>query len=78
MGKHLTLRQARALRRLTQQQLEAETVRLGFKVDQRNISKIESGGITDPRNSTVSVLERALNLKRGTLVFRIEAERAAS
>ena len=53
----------------SQEQLEAATERLGTKVDQRNISKMESGLNADPRNRTVDVLERALGIPRGTLIF---------
>jgi ribosome-binding protein aMBF1 (putative translation factor) len=67
--KRLTLREARDKKGWTQEQLEAATERLGNKVDQRNISKMESEVNTDPKNRTVEVLERALGLKRGTLVF---------
>jgi transcriptional regulator with XRE-family HTH domain len=65
----LTLKDARDARAWSQQRLEDETAQLGLKVDQRNISKIESGVIEDPSNSTVEVLELALGLSRGTLVF---------
>jgi transcriptional regulator with XRE-family HTH domain len=76
--KHMTLREARDYRDMTQEELEAATVRAAAElgagyapVDQRNISKIERGDIHDPRNSTVAVLERALRLRRGTLVFGV-------
>lgn len=72
--KFLTLKQAREAKGWTQEQLEAETERLGDRVDQRNISKIENGGIVDPRNSTVDMLERALGVKRGTLIFGERAD----
>lgn len=62
--KKLTLQQARDAKEWTQEQLEAAS-----GIDQRNISKIERGEISDPRNSTVEKLEEALGLKRGTLVF---------
>jgi transcriptional regulator with XRE-family HTH domain len=78
--KHLTLKEAREQRGWTQEDLEAATVRAaqalgpGYSpVDQRNISKIERGDIHDPRNSTVAVLEKALGLRRGTLVFMVAA-----
>jgi transcriptional regulator with XRE-family HTH domain len=67
--KRLTLHEARAAKDWTQEQLEAAS-----GVDQRNISKIERGEITDPRSSTVEALERALGLRRGTLVFGQRAE----
>lgn len=70
--KPLTLKDARDYKGWTQQQLEAETKRVdpeGRGVDQRVISKIERGAVGDPMNSTVVLLETALGLKRGTLVF---------
>ncbi len=67
--KRLALREAREKKGWTQEQLEAATERLGNRVDQRNISKIESEINTDPRNRTVEVLEQALGVPRGTLVF---------
>lgn len=71
--KQMTLREAREKKGWTQEQLEAATERLGNKVDQRNISKLEGGTNTDPKNRTVEVLERALGLKRGALVFGQQA-----
>ena len=38
-------------------------------VNLSTISRIESGEIQDPANSTVERLELALKLRRGTLVF---------
>ena len=64
----ITLQKARENKGWTQEQLEAAS-----GVDQRNISKIERGDTPDPRNSTVEKLEKALGLKRGTLVFGEEA-----
>lgn len=74
--KHLTLREARDAKEWTQEQLEAETQRIdpnGKGVDQRAISKIERGEVEDPMNSTVVLLETALGLQRGTLIFGREA-----
>jgi len=64
MPKRTTLRAARIAKGWTQEQLEAAS-----GVDQRNISKIERGEVTDPRTSTVAALEDALGLARGTLIF---------
>lgn len=74
--KHLTLKEARDAKGWSQERLEAATKALderGLGVDQRNISKIERGDIEDPMNSTVVLLETALGLQRGTLVFGREA-----
>lgn len=74
--KHLTLKEARDAKGWTQEHLESETQRVdpaGRGVDQRAISKIERGDVADPMNSTVVLLERALGLQRGTLVFGREA-----
>lgn len=79
--KRLTLRQAREAKGWSQSQLATETQALGSEftpVDQRNISKIERGEVSDPQNSTVTSLETALGLRRGTLVFGVEAEALAS
>lgn len=75
--KRLTLKQARQKRQWTQEQLEAATAARGNKVDQQNISAIERGAITDPRNSTVETLETALEVARGTLIFGQPTESAA-
>lgn len=75
--KHLTLKEARDAKGWTQQQLEAETQRAdpnGVGVNQRTISGIERGDAADPMNSTVVLLETALRLQRGTLVFGKQAE----
>lgn len=74
--KHLTLKEARDARGWTQERLEAETKKVdadGSGVDQRAISKIERGAVADPMNSTVVLLETALGVQRGTLVFGSEA-----
>lgn len=74
--KHLTLKEARDAKGWTQEQLEAETQRVdpaSRGVNQRAISKIECGDVQDPMNSTVVLLETALGLQRGTLVFGREA-----
>lgn len=75
--KHLTLKEARDAKDWTQARLEAETKRVdpsGNGVDQRAISKIECGDVSDPMNSTVVLLEKALSLARGTLVFGRQPE----
>lgn len=59
-----TLKEARDEKGWTQKELEERS-----GVEQRNISKIERADIVDPANSTVEKLEKALGLKRGTLVF---------
>jgi transcriptional regulator with XRE-family HTH domain len=79
--KRLTLKEARDAKNWSQQRLEQETQRVddaGVGVDQRAISKIECGAVADPMNSTVVLLEKALGLARGTLVFGKEAEALAS
>lgn len=70
--KQRTLRDARDAKGWSQERLADETKRVdesGEGVDQTHISKIERGDIVDPKNSTVVLLESALGLKRGTLVF---------
>lgn len=70
--KHLALREARLARGWTQERLETETQLVdptGRGVDQRAISKIERCDVVDPMNSTVILLETALGVQRGTLVF---------
>ncbi len=70
--KHRTLKEVRDVLGWTQERLESETKKVdpdGVGVDQRTISKIERGDVADPMNSTVVLLEKALNLQRGTLVF---------
>lgn len=77
----LTLKAARLARKWTQEELEAATRRIdptGKGVDQRVISKIECAPEIDPMNSTVVLLETALELPRGTLVFGKETEVRAS
>lgn len=74
--KHLTLKEARDAKGWTQERLEAETKSVDPDrkgVDQRAISKIERGEVEDPMNSTVVLLETALGVQRGTLVFGREA-----
>lgn len=71
--KHQTLRQAREAKGWTQEQLAAAS-----GINQRNISKIETGGTEDPQNSTVIALETAMDLERGTLVFGRDCEAIAS
>lgn len=60
----MTLRDARALRGWTQEQLEAAS-----GVDQTVISRLERGANANPTFETVTKLEAALRLRRGTLVF---------
>ncbi len=62
--KHLTLRDARAVKGWTQEQLEAAS-----GVTQGTISKLERCEISDPAKSTADALEAALGLRPGTLVF---------
>ena len=64
MVRQLTLREARGKRNWTQEELAVES-----GVAQGTISKIESGERPNPSNDTVTKLELALRLKRGTLVF---------
>lgn len=60
----MTLREARRLRGMTQEQLEdASGVEQGF------ISKLELGKSVNPSYETVKKLEAALKLKPGVLVF---------
>lgn len=73
--KALTLKAARLARKWTQEDLEAATKRVdpaGKGVGQRVISKIECAPEIDPMNSTVVLLETALELPRGTLVFGVD------
>lgn len=70
--KRVGLREAREARGWTQAQLADETRRIDDKgqgVNQTHISKIERRGVVDPKNSTVELLELALRVERGTLVF---------
>lgn len=66
--KHLTLQQARDAKGWTQKQLEDKS-----GVPQARISQIESGITRNPSNDTVKELEKALGLRRGTLIFGVEA-----
>ncbi len=66
---HTGLRAARKARRLQQKELAART-----GIDQATISRLETGETVNPSNDTVQKLERALRLKRGTLVFGVEAQ----
>lgn len=78
--KPLTLKAALDARDWTQEDLETATKSVdpkGEGVDQRAISKIVRGDTKDPRNSTVVLLETALELPRGTLVFGNEIEAGA-
>ena len=62
--KHITLRDARKRRGLTQEQLESES-----GVSQAVISKLERGDVTDPASSTVLKLAKALRLDPRALRF---------
>jgi ribosome-binding protein aMBF1 (putative translation factor) len=69
----MTLKQARDAKGWTQVELAAKS-----RIDQAHISKIERGEVCDPKNSTVAALEKALGVRRGTLVFGIQSEALAS
>lgn len=70
----MTLRAARELRGHTQEEL-AELA----DVDQATVSRLEAGVRTNPANATVTRLELALKLQRGTLVFgAVDTEAQAS
>lgn len=47
-------------------------------ISKGTISRIEAGYITNPSNDTVTKLEVALKLRRGTLVFGRQVEAKAS
>lgn len=66
--KSMTLKEARTKRGFTQEQLSAAA-----GVDQSVISRIERGENANPSHETVTKLEAALGLRRGTLVFGREA-----
>ena len=68
----MALREARARRNWTQEQLEAAS-----GVDQGLISRLERGTSTNPTFDTVQKLEAALKLRRGTLVFGQVMEKAS-
>jgi len=70
--KHITLREARKRRGLTQEQLESES-----GVSQAVISNIERGVVTDPASSTVFKLAAALDVDPRSLRFE-EREAIAS
>ena len=65
----MTLREARKRRGLTPDGLVEES-----GVSRATVYRIEAGDVTNPSNDTVTKLELALRLKRGTLVFRQMAE----
>lgn len=70
--RRLTLREAREHRKLTQTELADRTRGIdprGLGVNQRTISDLETGDVPDPMYSTAILLERALRLQRGSLVF---------
>ena len=64
------VRTAREARKWDQQTLAKKS-----GVSQATISRIESGDVTNPSHDTVTKLEAALKLKRGTLVFGQVMER---
>lgn len=64
----MTLKEARDKRKWTQAELSRRS-----GVAQARISYIENGITADPLDSTVRALEKALGVKRGTLVFGREA-----
>lgn len=72
--RQMTLEEARKRKGFnwTQERLEAES-----GVNQATISKIERGERPNPTNDTVTKLERALRLQRGTLVFDQVMEKAS-
>lgn len=65
------LRSARQRKGLTQTELSERS-----GVDQSVISRLENGG-NNPEHVTVVKLERALGLRRGTLVFSAEEQVAS-
>lgn len=72
--KHMTLKAAREHAGLTQQELEDKS-----GVDRTRISRIEADPLhANPTIDTVTKLEAALRLKRGTLVFGAHSEALAS
>lgn len=60
----LTVREARDKRGWTPEQLAEHA-----GVHRATVYRIESGYITNPSNDTVTKLEEALRVRRGTLVF---------
>ena len=68
--KQLDLRTARGP--LTMEALSAKS-----GVNKSTISRIEAGEVTNPSNDTVTRLEEALKLRRGTLVFGQAMEQAS-
>lgn len=69
--KQFSLKEARAKRRLTQEELEAAS-----GVDQSVISRIERGLVTNPEFDTVRKLAKALGIESGQL--RIGEQRASA
>lgn len=59
-----TVRQARERRGWTPEELAEHA-----GVHRATVYRIEAGEIRNPSNTTVEALERALKLRRGTLVF---------
>jgi transcriptional regulator with XRE-family HTH domain len=70
--KHITLREARKRRGLTQEELEARS-----GVSQAVISSIERGIVQDPASSTVLKLADALDVDPRVFRFGVEAEIAS-
>lgn len=71
--KNLNLRTARDGRGWT---MDVLAKRSG--ISKGTISRIESGEIVNPSNDTVTKLEQALGLRRGTLIFGQAREERAS
>jgi len=67
-----SLKKARQKKRLSQDKLATLS-----GVAKATISRLETGVITNPQIDTVRALEGALDLKRGSLVFRRMAASAA-
>lgn len=69
----MTLKAARDKREWTMEELAERS-----GVSKATISELESGNRTNPTTDTVTKLEQALRLRRGTLVFGQVAEAKAS
>ena len=69
---HLDLKTARDKHRWT---MDGLAERSG--ISKATISRIEAGDVSNPSNDTVTKLETALKLRRGTLVFGQVMERAS-
>lgn len=66
---HLTVKEARAKRKLSRAALAKES-----GVNRSTVARIEEGEVT-PLHNTVTAMEAAMGLKPGTLVFHSEASR---